>query len=274
MPKPMPRPAGALVVRTYAQLSEYVRAFSCGQLGLLIVVGRPGLAKSQLFRQATGDACWIEGNATAFGMYCALYHARDHLIVIDDVDSLYASPAGLRLLKCLCQTDPVKRVAWQSAASQLDREEIPRAFVTASKVAILANDWRTLNDNVAAVQDRGHVLLFEPTAEEVHQQAGRWFDDAEIYRWFGEHLHLIAEPSLRHYVRAAELKRAGLDWLQALPLVWMSSKAMLVMRLRADPSYPTEEARARAFVALGGGCRATYFNQARKLRAVTPSGAA
>jgi hypothetical protein len=198
MPKPPSRPAGALLVRSYAQLTEFVHAFARGQLGLLIVIGRPGLAKSQMLRQAAGDACWIEGNATAFGMYCALYQARDRLVVIDDVDSLYASPAGLRLLKCLCQTDPVKRVAWQSAAAQLDKEEIPRAFVTASKVAILANDWRTLNDNVAAVQDRGHVLLFEPTAGEVHRQAGLWFDDAEIYRWFGAHLHLIAEPSLRH----------------------------------------------------------------------------
>jgi hypothetical protein len=159
MPKPPSRPAGALLVRSYAQLDEFVRAFARGQLGLLIVVGRPGLAKSQMLRLAAGDACWIEGNATAFGMYCALYRARDRLVVIDDVDSLYASPAGLRLLKCLCQTDPLKRVAWQSAASQLDKEEIPRAFVTASKVAILANDWKTLNDNVAAVAvDRGQKV--------------------------------------------------------------------------------------------------------------------
>jgi hypothetical protein len=134
-------------------------------------------------------------------------------------------------------------------------------------VAILANEWRTLNGNVAAVQDRGHVLLFEPTAEEVHRQAGGWFDDPELYRWFGAHLHLIAEPSLRHYVRALELKRAGLDWTQGLPLAGRSEKTRLVMRLKADPGYRSEEARARAFVALGGGCRATYFNHARRLKA-------
>lgn len=274
MSKPLSRPAGALVIRSYAQLGEFVQAFAHGLLGLLIVVGRPGLAKSHMLRQAARNACWIEGNATAFGMYCALYQARDRLVVIDDVDSLYSCASGLRLLKCLCQTDPLKRVAWQSAASQLDRAAIPREFITASKVALLANEWRTLNDNVAAVQDRGHVLLFEPTAGEVHRQAGRWFDDAEIYGWFGAHLHLIAEPSLRHYVRAAELKRAGLDWTQALPLTGLSAAARLVIRLRADMSYPSEEARAQAFVAQGGGCRATYFNHARKLRRAIPSDAA
>src|SRR5262245_18825178 len=116
MAKPAPRPEGALVVRDYARLEEFVGAFAAGRLDLLIVVGRPGLAKSQSFRRAAADACWLEGNATAFGMYCALYHARDRLVVIDDVDSLYASAAAVRLLKCLCQTDPVKRLAWQSAA--------------------------------------------------------------------------------------------------------------------------------------------------------------
>jgi hypothetical protein len=266
MAKPALRPEGALVVRTYAHLDQFVTAFARGRLNLLIVVGRPGLAKSQLFKQAAGDACWVEGNATPFGMYCALFQARDRLVVIDDVDSLYASGAGVRLLKCLCQTDPVKRVAWQSAATQLDKEGIPREFMTTSKVAILANDWRTLNDNVAAVQDRGHVLIFDPTPAEVHEQAGRWFNDAEVYRWFGAHLHLIAEPSLRHYVRAAELKRAGLDWTQGLPLQWLSPKTLLAARLRADPGYANEEARAAAFVAMGGGCRATYFNHVRKLK--------
>ena len=50
-------------------------------------------------------------------------------------------------------------------------------LIAASRVAIIANAWKTLNDNVAAVQDRGHVLIFEPTALEVHQQVARWFWD-------------------------------------------------------------------------------------------------
>ncbi len=45
----------------------------------------------------------------------------------------------------------------------------------------------------------------------------------------------------------------------------------LVAELRADPSYSTEKERVQAFIAGGGGSRATYFNHARKLR---PSGEA
>jgi hypothetical protein len=61
---------------------------------------------------------------------------------------------------------------------------------------------------------------------------------------------------------AATVKRTSVP--KSLP------KALLAAKLRADPSYPSEEARARAFVALGGGCRATYFNHARRLRGTAP----
>jgi hypothetical protein len=39
-----------------------------------------------------------------------------------------------------------------------------------------------------------------------------------------------------------------------------------VAKLKSNPSFPSEEARVRAFVIAGLGCRATYFNYARKLQ--------
>ena len=119
-------------------------------------------------------------------MYEKLYRHRDNFVVIDDVDSLYADKSGIRLLKCLCQTEDEKTVAWHTDARSLERHGIPREFTTKSRVIIICNDWRTLNHNVAALQDRGHVLVFQPSAAEVHAQAGEWFKDEEIYAWFGK----------------------------------------------------------------------------------------
>ncbi len=225
-------------------------------------MGAPGLAKSRTVReQLSRDTCWIEGNATPFGMYVKLHRHRDKFVVIDDVDSLYADRNGVRLLKCLCQTEPEKSVAWHSAARALEREGIPREFVTTSRVIIICNDWKTLNRNVVALQDRGHTLVFEPTAEEVHRKTGEWFDeDPDIYEWFGENLHLVKGPSMRTYLRAAELKRAGMDWMDIVPLAPEDQRQRLVAELQADSSYSTEESRARDFIARGAGCRATYFN--------------
>src|SRR5438132_12625936 len=109
------KPEKALHVTTYDLLEEYLRAFAEGHFHLVVLVGAGGLAKSRSVRAVLdGKACWIEGNATPFGMYVRLYRHRDQFVVIDDVDALYADRSGVRLLKCLCQTE--KAVAWHSDA--------------------------------------------------------------------------------------------------------------------------------------------------------------
>jgi hypothetical protein len=82
----------------------------------------------------------------------------------------------------------------------------------------------------------------------------------------GARLHWLKEMSLRHYLAAWELKRAGLDWRQLLLSRCLSGRALLVAQLQADPRYSSEAERVAAFQAAGGGCRATYFNWARQLQ--------
>jgi hypothetical protein len=170
------------------------------------------------------------------------------------------------LLKCLCQTERRKAVAWESSTRILAREEIPRRFTTASQVLIIANCWKTLNVHVAALEDRGHLLHFEPDVLEVHTRTASWFWDQEIFDWIGDHLHLIARPSMRIYRMAWELKEAAMDWRGQLLARWLAGPRLVATQVQADPSLATEEDRARAFVERGGGCRATYFNHAKRLR--------
>ncbi len=60
------------------------------------------------------------------------------------------------------------------------------------------------------------------------------------------------------------MRRDGLEgWLLAR---WgMSGTRLLVAKLKADPSLISEAQRVRAFLAQQGGCRATYYNHARRL---------
>jgi hypothetical protein len=261
------RPHKALQLTSYERLEDYLRAFAQGHFHLVILVGERGLSKTRTVRAVLGtqQVCWIEGNATPFGMYVKLYQHRDQFVVIDDVDALYADRSGVRLLKCLCQTEEEKSVGWHSDARSLERRGIPREFSTKSRVIIISNDWKTLNKNVDALQDRGHVLMFQPSAAEVHQKAGTFFDDSEIYEWFTANLHRIREPSLRHYVRARELKAAGMDWTDILAEEAENSRARLTAELLASTAYGSTAARIKAFVENGGGCRATFFNYRRRL---------
>jgi hypothetical protein len=257
----------AIRVTTYAELEQFVHAFARGLLNLLILIGAPGLQKSQLVRQTLGDRVfWIEGNATPFRIYCDLYSHRNQPIVLDDGDALLHDPRGVRLLKSLCQTDVVKQVSWDSDARTLKTEGIPRRFPTSSPVIIIGNEWKTPNSHVSALQDRGHLIHFVPSSLEVHWRTAEWFRDQEILDFVAERLHLVAEPSMRDYVRAGELREAGLDWQRYWLERCLSGPALLVARLKAEPSFGSEENRVREFMSRSKHSRATYFNIAKKLR--------
>ena len=255
-----------LVVRTYQELDGFVQAFADGHLNLLILTGGPGLGKSRALKAAIGSsACIIEGSATAFGMYLRLFEGCDLPVLIDDVDGIHKDHSAIRLLKSLCQSEPLKTISWNSDARTLAQRNIPREFRTASKVAIIANDWQRLNVDIGAVEDRGHRIHFEPSSSEVHRQVASWFWDQDVFDFISENLALIGEPSFRHYIMAAELKQAKLDWKQFVLARCLSGKLLVVAQLKAVDQFASEEDRVRAFVEGGHGCRATYFNIAKKL---------
>ena len=259
-------PPHALRLATYAELDAYVRAFAAGHLHLLLLFGPPGVGKSRCLHQALdGRAGWLSGQATPLGIYLQAFAYRNQPLVLDDVDGLYADRSGIRLLKALCQSEPVKTLGWHTATPILELLDVPQRFTTTSQVALVGNDWKTLNADVAALEDRGHVLFFEPTPLEVHRQAAGWFWDQEIFDFVAAQLHLIGQHSLRTYRQAWELKQAGLDWRRAVLSRCLTGPALLVARLKADPSFASEAARVQAFIATGVGCRATYYHHARKL---------
>lgn len=257
-----------IFIKTYVELERFARAFADGNINLLIVVGDGGLQKSRTLQEAVPEgSCWIQGNASPFGIYLKLYQFKNQLVVIDDVDSLSRNKDGINLLKCLCQTEPERTVSWLSATRQLAQDRVPREFITSSRVCIIANQWgQRQNRNLTAVEDRGHVIRFAPTATEVHRRTGEWFDDAEIYLWMETQLHRISSPSMRMYYRAKELKAAGLDWRKLIPLMPENARRALAAELLADSAFATQEERAKAFTERGGGCRATYFNHLKHMK--------
>ncbi len=130
----------------------------------------------------------------------------------------------------------------------------------------MANELRSLNENVSAVLDRGHVLVFDPSGREVPLRTAGWFWDQEVFDFIGRSLHSAERLSMRDYALAWELKCAGMDWKGWLPARWgMTGTRLLVAWLKADPSFRSEAERVRAFLAQQGGCRATYSNHARRL---------
>jgi hypothetical protein len=208
----------------------------------------------------------LETHATAFGLYHALYEHRGLPVVVDDLDHLYADRASVRLLKSLCNTDRIKTLKWPSRHRDIVQGEVPRSFTTTSAVCLIANEWRTLNANVLAIEDRAIVVHFVPSAGEVHAKVREWFDDEEVYLFIEEHLALIRRPSMRNYVKGKQLRQANPDkWReQLLSIMGLDEKVRALWDVFTAPGFANDAERVAAFEANGHGSRATYYRWKRQ----------
>ena len=267
-------PREAIELTTYSQLDLYLAKFALGELGLVLLLGRHGTGKSEAVRRALfgpssnehgedGDLrsiLYVEGHMQPFGLYRQLWECRNKPVVLDDLDRLYADPACVRLLKPLCNTITTKRLHWLTNVTMNDGD-VPASFTTTSDVILIANEWRSLNPNVRALEDRAIILHFDPPNSEVHRKVGQWFVDSEVYEFLGQFISAIPAVSMRHYCKGSQLRRAGLaDWRNnLLQMAMPDSRLAWFMTVQHDPDLRSEQQRVDRFIAATRSCRATYF---------------
>ena len=265
-------PVGIITISTYQQLRHHLNAFSTGRYSFIILIGSPGLGKTRAIRQVMSEQphALIDNHATAFGLYAACYEHRDEPVILDDLDHLYRDPNCVRLLKALCNTEETKTLRWVSKHPMIGDQpgQIPSEFSTRSTVCLLANEWKTANDNVRAVEDRAILLRFAPNADELHSEVGRWYQNLTVYEFMGKHRCLIETPSIRHYIRGDQLYQANPNDWQSLLLesLGIDERLRTIVQLTDDSSIESEEGRARRFSSAGLGSRANYFRWKKRLR--------
>ncbi len=272
-------PVDAIPVSTYQDLDRYLRAFAQGTLQLVMLLGRHGTGKTQHVKTAIGvkhsipnpqyvksRVLYLGGHVSAFGLYQQLWKYRNCPIVIDDLDKIYAQPDCVRILKQLCDIAPIKHVTW---CSELTRRsaEIPAEFETTSTVILIANEWRSLNADIHALEDRALVLHFDPSNAELHAAIRSWFPDFEVYDYIGSLLPYVPQVSIRHYLKSTSLKQAGMrDWrATVLRMLLPDGPLACVVRLQLDRSFVREQDRIDQFITETGKSRPTYFRLKRQL---------
>ncbi len=273
-------PREVIILMTYAQLDLYLAKFSVEELGLVLLLGRHGTGKSESVRRALSvpdvtdhivskagrSPLYIEGYMQPFGLYRQLWEYRNRPIVLDDLDRLYADPDCVRLLKPLCNTVKKKRLHWLTNLT-MNQGAVPSTFTTSSNVILIANEWKSINPNVRALEDRAIILHFNPSNEEVHRKVGEWFDDPEVYEFLGQFLTHAPTISMRHYCKGSQLRRAGFDdWRTSLlQMVIPDARDACVIAVQHDPLLLSEQDRVEQFIASTKCSRATYFRLKSRL---------
>lgn len=265
-------PAGAMLLRTYAELEREYDAFAHGERNLLIVVGPPGTAESTAGRRVLGgDARFIEGGATPYRLYMDLYRHRDRPVVLDDADKVFRNRDGVFLLKLLTQTEAVKTLQWNSNAAEIRAGELPAEFTTTSRVLVVANSWQRDNPDIASIESRGHLYYFAPPFAEIHRHAKTFVSDDEVYRFVGDHLPLFARLDLRLYGKATEVKATGVRtgrpdlWQEYVRSHFADDTRRVLLELLRSPDFDSDHLRAAKFRELTGKSERTFYRSRQDL---------
>lgn len=260
-------------LKTYEDLTRIVNYFAKADSNI-IIVGAPGLSKTTIVEHAVGaQGHKLDGNVTAFELYKLLYHHKDELIILDDIDSLYGNKSAIRLLKQACQTTAVKSVSWHSNHPDIGdgADQVPATFETTSRFIIIANEWKTLNQNVSAIEDRGIMINFEPSAHEVHRHVSAWFGDAEVLQFIESLLPAVSSSiSARMYIGASNFRKAGLPWREKVcQAMGVSERTFKLLELEKSTLKPME--RAKAYQQATGVSQAAYYRHRKKLVTIEES---
>lgn len=278
-------------ISTYKELHQWSSAFVKGAFGLFFLIGDPGHAKSYIIRNLikeektksnknkeklpeghVAEPLWIEGGAvSAFMLYQQLYLHLHELVVMDDIDSVYSDRNLVRLLKALCQSEKIKSIGWWTDSRKLDAKDIPIKFETRSRVCIIANKWRELNEHVGSLMSRGVMIEFCPSPTEVFSYAKnhKIITDKEILGFASQHLWMTQRMDLRDFLNAEEAKKAKLGWQDALAQSMGIRDMLIVKRLSEDKSYHTNEQRVMQFMQMTGLSRPMYFKTQTQLNELT-----
>lgn len=255
-------------IYTYKDFQQYIRAFAEGKFNALVLVGPPGVSKSEHISRAIQgtDVLWFQGGQlTPIQFYMDCYKGLDKPIILDDANEIMRTKIGKSLVMGLTDTRPLKTVEYKSSTKILEEFGVPRSFGTTSRVCYISNSWMSSSPESKALEDRAHLVCFKPPAKEVHLYVQSWFSDQEVYDYIGKYLHLIDKPSCRLYITARELKEAGMDWKRYLETKCIDTSRQLVQNLQTDSSCRTEGDRINKFVQITGLKRATYFNYKKAL---------
>lgn len=274
-------PPDAERIRTYEEYGLFVADFFNDAYHLLIVIGRPGLGKTESFSKGLDDdpdTYLIKGNATPLASYKQLFWNRQkHRLILDDAEKLWAHKDGRRLVRSLTEIKPQKLITWETTnkdviphptADQLKQGKVPTSFWTQNRTVLLCNKFCFGDhDEYEAIADRAHIIYFDPTPLEIHKQVGQWFfqEGQEIYDWIGAHLHLMEKLSARTYLKAWERWKAGRDWAKFLEERCCHNNIVQILQDLESNGSLTGSQRIERFTAQTTLGRSSYFAMKKEL---------
>jgi len=140
------------ITKRFGAIDSCVRSVAAGDIKSMILSGSPGVGKThevntvlkELDDKAECDFVFMSGRIKATGLYKLLYDNRfpSSVLVLDDMDSIFAYEDSLNILKKACDLEPSRKISWLSETkftSDEDGADIPRTFDYEGSVIFITN---------------------------------------------------------------------------------------------------------------------------------------
>jgi hypothetical protein len=156
--------------RQQSLIKDRIRAVVHREANGVYLHGRPGSSKTYLVR-TTLDSLdqrygYSNGHLTPVGLFDLLKENPQSVIVLDDVSAIFEQPKALQILLAALGTphdgSRIRTIRYKTAT--VDEEVLFEGSIVAISNLQLAGH---ANAVLEALQDRVHVMAFEPTDEEV-----------------------------------------------------------------------------------------------------------
>ena len=273
---------------------DYIRAVGGGHSTSAIILGRSGTGKSfrtikvlqeeGLSLSTTGeekDKCfgYISGHCTPLQFYNEMYkHKESRVVVIDDVDSLFASKVGLGLLRELTWSNTGSRIA--SYRSSTKHLQAPSSFEVNSGFILIANKLLR-NATVDSIRSRSLVCEFNPTNAELTADFIKVAEKSEFKGLSREErletACFLSEKSsvatidfnFRTLIKSWQLmkyaKEKGKEWKPLVSSLLVEDEEMATVKALMDSNWPVSE-QIKEYSKLTGKGRRTFYRIMKKIK--------
>lgn len=229
----------ARITERFKVLAAITEAVVYGNTRALIVSGPPGVGKTftieKILAESGSDYSHESGFARATGLYKLLYKYSKpgNILIMDDIDDIFADEAALSLLKIACDTTKKRTISWRAETKMTDEDglTLPTSFdFEGSMIFITNKDFDAfieretkLAPHMAALISRSHYIDLSLRSRRDYMIRIKHviYRDKMLYDMLNEdqintvvafmdkHLTELREVSLRMALKIADMMRSN-----------------------------------------------------------------
>lgn len=276
----------------YKHLRSLIRLVGDPEIGQqsLILNAPPGLGKTHQIKTTLATYFDVEnvqycsGFSSPLELYETLYHNRDNIIVLDDIEGVASNQRAVSILKAVVDTEGDKNfVEWKSKTSKLS-DDVQDKFAFTGAIIMCFNHLPD-NGNVDALVDRSiyyeidfdyweRCEIIAAIAREIEEDGLTQAERLHVAKWIIRESQPHDSISLRTLFKCyAKYKKAReidtIDWtgLAEEVLDFKKDEALAALRkILQDPRYRDNNDEAKKkFMDETGQCERQYWRKKKIL---------